>query len=102
MLYAIPGLLITLCLLVGSVFLWWRTRGLPAILQILGSAGFFLEELHGIVWQIAFHHARGAPSRMIEILTSEWDHTFLVIVVIVGFLAFPSGFLWFAITYKRI
>jgi hypothetical protein len=91
-----PTLLI-LCLAVGSVLLWSRTRRVSTLLQFISTTELFvftlLFNLRSILVSDPFH-----PPLWARILSSD----VVEVAQVFGVVAFPIGYLWYAIQRKNI
>jgi cbb3-type cytochrome oxidase subunit 3 len=88
-----------LCIVAGAALLWRRTRRASSLAQLVASVllfvGFGLDQLR---WRSVtpYDHSAYADvmrSAPIHIAMSAWP---------IGFVVFAIGYLWYALTQKRI
>ena len=90
-----------LCIVVGALLLWRRTKHIAALAQFVAAAGFFVCIF--VDWLREF----SAPppfdtSWFAKLVWSSHLSDFGFIVMIICVLVFPIAYLWYAITQKRI
>jgi hypothetical protein len=88
-----------LILVVGAAILWAKTRRAAVLLQLIGFSLAFLLQL---VQSLANCLMKFGESALYDATNTEsWRGVsqigFLVIVI-----AFPAGYLWYALSHKRI
>ena len=92
-----PTLLI-LCLTIGSFLLWRRSRRVSTLLQLISAAALFLFALRFNIRSIfvdPFH-----PPFWARILWSNSLNQIIDVAQVFCVVAFPIGYLWYAIRQK--
>jgi hypothetical protein len=88
-------------MLVGSVMLWQKTGGIPAILQIIGSVALLLWGVYSFVFILV--GVTGFIDLHNFLWVSKWSwlrHGAMFCMWIAGFF-FPVGFVWHALRASR-
>jgi hypothetical protein len=98
-------LLLASVLLVASIFLFRRVGGLGPLLQLVGSAAYFLAHLYDVIISAGFRYGFIRPGSYLFAGCLERPIVAVPIDILrLVSLLFPIGFLWFALrgTVKRI
>jgi hypothetical protein len=98
-LFFILFLLLLLAIVVGAALLWARTNRLPALIQMIACSVVFLMLASK---QVAIHlRAAGMPA-FYDFTGEPIIERITEITLPICFIAFSIGYLWYALTQKRI
>ena len=91
---------VTLLLLVGAAILWRRTNRISALFQLIACSVFFvavwLEQLAQLLFIVGGH------TQLLEVLRNSRVQIVQLIALLISGFVFPIGYIWYAITAKRI
>ncbi len=92
--------LVTLLLVVGAVLLWRKTNRASALLQLIACSFLF-----AVMWLellAQFLSIVAGRSELLDALRSSRAQSVQWIALLIGGFGFPIGYVWHAITCKRI
>jgi hypothetical protein len=91
-------LILAVILLIASVVLFRKTRGIPTLLLLVGSAAYFVAHLHDFIISLGMSHGFILPGSWLfpgclerPVVAIPFD------ILRVVSLLFPVGFLWYAL-----
>jgi hypothetical protein len=90
---------VLLILVVGAAILWTKTRGMAVLLQLIAFSLAFLLQL---VQSLAHYLMKFGKSALFDVTNTESWRGVAQIGFLIILITLPVGYLWYALSHKRI